>query len=608
MLIILAAFLGGVLTIMSPCILPVLPFVFARAGQPFMKSVLPMLVGMALTFAIVASLVAVGGGWAVRVNEYGRVVALVFLGIFALTLLSRTVADRVTRPFVALGNRMMEGDRGGANTGVANSLMLGVATGFLWVPCAGPILGIVLTGAAISGPNTQTTLLLLAYAAGAATSLAVATLAGGRIFAAMKRSLGAGEWIRRGLGAAVLLAVVAITLGWDSGILTRLSLESTNRFEQALLDKLGADIQPAGGAMTAGAMTGGAMTGGGAMTASGAMTGSNAMTGGARPTGLPVEGQLPPFNGATAWLNSAPLTPDSLRGKVVLIDFWTYSCINCLRALPYINAWYDKYKDYGLVIVGVHSPEFAFEKNQGNVARAVDELGISYPVVLDNDYAIWKAFNNQYWPAHYFADATGSIRAHHFGEGSYEESEQIIRRLLTEAGVQNLPGEEAAVPGASGVQAAADQDNLQSPETYIGYERGENFTSVGGIVPDQAHLYEAPANPGLNQWGLAGTWTVDREKATLTGDQGQVVFRFYARDLHLVLGPGADGKPIRFRVLLDGMPPAASHGFDTDAEGNGVVQEERLYQLIRQAGTVGEHTFTIEFLDSGVQAYSFTFG
>ncbi|HWK53176.1 MAG TPA: cytochrome c biogenesis protein CcdA, partial [Hyphomicrobiales bacterium] len=622
----LVAFLGGVLTILSPCILPVLPFVFSRAGQPFVKTVLPMLGGMALTFAVVASLVAVGGGWAVQLNEYGRVVALLFLALFAVTLLSRRLADLLTRPLVAFGNRLLANDGTSDSPHVLQSLLLGVAVGFLWVPCAGPILGIVLTGAAISGPSAHTTFLLFAYAAGAATSLALATLAGGRVFNAMKRSLGASEWIRRGLGGAVLLAVIAITFGWDTGVLTRLSLEGTNRVEQALLDRFGTSQENApeamtamsGGAMTGGAMTGGAMTGG-AMTG-GAMTGG-AMTGGAMMAGnsmmmrgatagrgLPIEGRLPAFDGVTAWLNSEALTPDSLRGKVVLIDFWTYSCINCLRALPYVTAWYDKYRDAGLVVIGVHSPEFAFEKNERNVRRAMEELGITYPVALDNDYAVWKAFNNQYWPAHYFIDATGSIRAHHFGEGGYEESEQIIRQLLTEAGMQNLPGEEALALNALGAQAPPDQGNLQSPETYIGYERAENFISPGGFVPDAPQPYEAPSDPRLNQWGLAGTWTVDSEKAVLQDGPGKILFRFFARDLHLVLGPGEDGQPVRFRVLIDGLPPTDSHGADVDAEGNGVVQEERLYQLIRQTGTVGEHTFTIEFLDAGVHAYSFTFG
>ena len=411
MILLLLVFLGGVLTILSPCILPVLPFVFARSEQRFLTSGLPLLVGMAVTFAGIATLAAVGGAWAVRVNQYGRLFALVMLTVFAATLLSRRLADRLARPFVALGNRLIpQAPRGDTKVGLIPSLLLGVATGLLWTPCAGPILGLVLTGAAISGPNTHTTLLLFAYAAGAATSLAVAILAGGRVFTALKRSLGAGEWVRRTLGVAVLCGVAAIALGFESTVLTRLSLAGTNRWEQALIDAIKPDAALHSGSATM-AMSNSSMTGGSAMMKA------------AKPSeGLPIEGEIPPFSGATAWLNSPALTPEALRGKVVLVDFWTYSCINCLRALPYVKGWYKKYKD------------------------------------------------------------------------------------------------------------------------------------------------------------------------------------------HLVLGPGADGKPVRFRVQLDGAAPGPNHGADTDASGAGIIKDQRLYQLIRQSGDVGSHVFSIEFLDNDVQAYSFTFG
>jgi cytochrome c biogenesis protein CcdA/thiol-disulfide isomerase/thioredoxin len=593
MILVLLVFLGGVLTILSPCILPVLPFIFARSEGKFLTSGLPLLAGMAVTFSGVATLAAVGGAWAVRVNDYGRLLALVLLTAFAATLLSRRLADLLARPFVALGNRLLpQSVAGGANVGVMPSLLLGVATGLLWAPCAGPILGLVLTGAAISGPNTHTTLLLFSYAAGAATSLAVAILAGGRVFAALKRSLGAGEWVRRTLGVAVLCAVLAIALGWDTTVLTRLSLSGTNRLEQSLIDKIKPDAAPQSGSMTR-------VVGNSSMAASNAANPSE---------GLPIEGEIPSFSGATAWLNSPPLTPEALRGKVVLVDFWTYSCINCLRALPYVKGWYEKYKDHGLVVVGVHAPEFAFEKNLGNVHRAVSDLGITYPVALDNNYAIWQGFNNEYWPAHYFIDAMGQIRGHHFGEGKYGESEQILRQLLTQAGYSNLPAAGIGGAAAVGVQAAADEAHDQSPETYIGYRRAQSFSSPGGIVQDHPHAYAVPASLDLNQWALAGTWTVDPEKALLASAPGRIVYRFYARDLHLVLGPGMDGKPVRFRVQLDGVAPGPNHGADTDESGAGVIKEQRLYQLIRQSGDVGQHTFSIQFLDTGVQAYSFTFG
>ncbi|HEY2837028.1 MAG TPA: cytochrome c biogenesis protein DipZ, partial [Rhizomicrobium sp.] len=437
MTLILLAYLGGVLTIVSPCILPVLPFVFARGGRPFLTGTLPLLAGMVVMFAAVASLAAVGGGWAVSANQYGRIAAMVLLTLFALTLLSRTLADRLTRPLVALGSKLS--NDAGAEGGVGASFLLGIATGLLWAPCAGPILGLVLTGAAISGASVQTTLLLLAYALGAATSLALALLVGGRIFQAMKQSLGAGEWVRRALGVLVLAGVAAIGFGFDTGFLAQLSLANTTRFEQSLIDKL----HPAERAKPV------------------AVAGSN----------LPVEGQIPELNGATGWLNTPPLTREALRGKVVLVDFWTYSCINCLRALPYIRAWAEKYKDHGLVVLGVHAPEFAFEKDPANVKKAVESLGVTYPVALDSNLAIWQAFNNQYWPAHYFIDAQGRIRAHHFGEGEYDQSERILQTLLKEAGNANVPGG-VVDPEKTGALAAADESDMQSPETYLGYGRG----------------------------------------------------------------------------------------------------------------------------------------
>ena len=601
MILFLLAYLGGALTIVSPCILPVLPFVFARADQSFTRGGLPLLIGMAATFAVVATLAAVGGGWAVQANQYGRIAALALLALFGVTLLFPALSARMMRPVVALGARLSRSAAQGATEGgssILPSLLLGVATGLLWAPCAGPLLGLILTGAALQGASIQTSLLLTAYAAGAATSLALALLAGGRIFAAMKRSLGIGEWIRRGLGAAILIAVAAITLGLDTGFLTRVSLANTASLEQGLLDKFHseADTQPQPSVI---------MSGGPAM-----MTPNPALMMRAKPTAqveeLPVEGVMPSLSGAVEWLNSSPMTAEALKGKVVLVDFWTYSCINCLRAIPYVRAWAEKYKDQGLVVIGVHAPEFAFEKNVDNVKKAVSDLKIGYPVAIDNDYAIWRAFSNQYWPAHYFIDAEGRIRHHHFGEGDYEGSERAIQQLLGEAGKTNQSAGIVAV-NASGAEAAADMKDVQSPETYIGYDRAENFVSPGGSVHDFSHVYVA-GMPRLNEWGLAGKWTIGGEHAVLDQKDGSIVYRFHARDLHLVLGPGPDGKPVRFRVTIDGAPPGTSRGTDVDADGQGVVTGQRLYQLVRQSGVITDHTFEIRFLDPGVQAYAFTFG
>jgi cytochrome c biogenesis protein CcdA/thiol-disulfide isomerase/thioredoxin len=571
-ILLLLSYLGGVLTIVSPCILPVLPFVFARSDQPFVRSGLPLLAGMAVTFAAIAALATLGGAWAIHANQYGRIVAMIVLAFFGFTLLFESFADRLTRPLVALGNRLSQST--GGNSGIGASLLLGVATGLLWAPCAGPILGLILTGAAIKGASASTTLLLLAYAAGAATSLAAALLIGGRVFAAMKKTLSAGECIRRGLGVAVLLGVVAIAFGLDTGFLTQLSLAKTAGLEQALVDK----VMPQRAVKTT------------------AVAGSE----------FPVEGTMPSLDGATIWLNSPPLTPKGLRGKVVLVDFWTYSCINCLRALPYIEAWAQKYKDHGLVVIGIHAPEFAFEKDIGNVRRAVHDLGVTYPVALDNDLKIWQAFNNEYWPAHYFIDTQGRIRHHHFGEGEYDESERVIQKLLKEAGYTNLP-DGIVNPQAGGALAPADDSEMQSPETYVGYDRGENFVS-GTPAPDAAHVYTTPDTLALNQWGLVGNWTIGKQATVLDGAPGKIVFRFHARDLHLVLGPAMGNKPVRFRVTIDGKPPGNAHGVDTDATGNGTVTEQRLYQFIRQSGAIADHTFAIEFRDPGVQAFAFTFG
>jgi cytochrome c biogenesis protein CcdA/thiol-disulfide isomerase/thioredoxin len=585
MLLALLAFLGGILTIVSPCILPVLPFVFARAGQSFARGTLPLLAGMGLTFAAIAALAAVGGAWAVRLNSYGRLLALLLLAAFGVALLSTRVAEWLARPLVALGNRLAgSGER---PESVLPAATLGVATGLLWAPCAGPILGLILTGAALSGPSVRTTVLLLAYALGAMTSLALATLAGARIVRAFKSSLGAAEWLRRALGVAVLAGVAAIAAGWDTGVLTRLSLASTNHLEQSLLNSLRPQAAAAGGVMTA--------------------TASRAGSGNGDLTAPPVEGEMPSLDGAVAWLNSAPLTKQGLRGRVVVIDFWTYSCINCLRTLPYLRAWDERYRDHGLSVIGVHTPEFAFEKDEANVQRAVHDLGIHYPVAIDNDYAIWRAFDNQYWPAHYFIDAQGRIRGHHFGEGNYDESEQLIRELLAEAGFGDLPAATSA-PRAAGVEVAADEPDIQSPETYIGYERATNFVSAAPTARDRPAKYTVPRTLQLNEWSLGGTWTVSAEYALSRSPGDTIVFRFHARDLHLVLGPDAANTPVRFRVMIDGHEPGQNHGSDTDEHGNGTVHEQRLYQLIRQSGAVGDRTFTIEFLDVGVRAYAFTFG
>lgn len=577
MWILILAYLGGILTIASPCILPVLPFVFARADRPFLRSGLPLLIGMALTFALFATLAAVGGGWVVAVNQYGRWLALFLMALFGVTLLFPALSERVMRPLVSAGNRLSDRVAADKQNSVGSSLLLGVATGLLWAPCAGPILGLVLTGAALQGANVGSTLLLLAYAAGAATSLALALLIGGKVFSAMKRSLGAGEWIRRGLGVAMLLGVAAIAFGLDTGVLARISTASGGGIEQRLVQAFNPASRPAALQTTAEAAP-----------------------------ALADLGEMPSLSGAVQWLNSPPLQAEALRGKVVLVDFWTYSCINCLRSLPYVKAWAEKYRDQGLVVIGVHAPEFAFERDVANVAKEAKKLGIDYPIAIDNNYRIWQAFNNQYWPAHYFIDANGRIRYQHFGEGDYAQSERVIQTLLRLAGGKDTSTAISQVHGQGVEQAASRQTDI-SPETYLGYQRAENFASAPA-VQDSAADYAASPLLSLNHWALAGNWTIGAERATLNTPDGRIVYRFHARDLHLVLGPAATGQPIAFKVTLDGKAPGEMHGVDVAPDGSGVITDQRLYQLIRQTDGAGEHTFSIEFERAGVSAYAFTFG
>ena len=316
--------------------------------------------------------------------------------------------------------------------------------------------------------------------------------------------------------------------------------------------------------------------------------------------------ELAALGRATEWLNSPRLTAASLLGKVVLVDFWTYTCINWLRTLPYVRAWAQKYRQ-GLVLIGVHTPEFAFEKNLDNVRRAVQQMRIDYPIVIDNDYAIWRAFKNRYWPALYFIDARGRLRQHHFGEGEYEQSELAIQRLLAEAGATGIGGGVVSVD-AAGFEAPADWENLKSPENYLGYDRTGNFASPGGAVLDRRRVYAAPTRVALNHWALAGDWTIGNQATVLSKAPGRLVCRFHARDLHLVMGPQRRESAVRFRVSIDGQPPGAAHGLDVDAGGNGTVVEQRLYQLIRQPKPIVDRTFEIEFLDAGVEAFAFTFG
>jgi thiol-disulfide isomerase/thioredoxin len=328
---------------------------------------------------------------------------------------------------------------------------------------------------------------------------------------------------------------------------------------------------------------------------------------GAAAAELPILGEFPELDGATTWLNSEPLEPAALRGKVVVVQFCTFSCVNWLRTLPYIRAWEAKYRDAGLVVIGAHSPEFPFEQDVEQIQPALDGMGVEYPIAVDNDFAVWRAFANQAWPALYFADVQGRIRHRHFGEEDYERSERVIQELLAEAGVEGVEEDLVSVE-PSGAELAADWATLRSPETYVGYERATGMASPGGVEPDRSRLYVDPPELRLNEWSLSGEWTVGEQIATLNEPGGRITCRFHARDANLVMGAQLDGRSARYLVLFDGEPPNGNRGIDVDQRGNGTIADARLYQLIRQSGPIEDRTFEITFLDSGAQAYVLTFG
>lgn len=396
----LIAFLGGVLTVLSPCILPVVPFLFAGVDRT-RRSILLTLGGMALTFALIASLAVVSSEWVVRANATGRQVALIVMVLFALSLISARIGGWLARPFVLLGNRIAPDGR--ALSGPLKSLLIGVATGLLWAPCAGPILGVILTGAMLQGANAQTSLLLLAYGLGSALSLGTLIFAGRGLVNRLKASIPLTGWLRRGAGVAVLAAAAVISTGADRTLLAGISSEGVSRLESGVLENVPKVVDYLVSKVKA------------------------------APLAANDQGAMPSLSGAVEWLNSPPLTPQALKGKVVLVDFWTYDCINCQHTLPYVKAWAEKYAKDGLVVIGVHTPEYGYERIIDNVKAQVRRLGITYPVAIDNNYAIWRNFDNQYWPAHYLIDAKGRIRGSHFGEGRYEAQERMIRALLDEA-------------------------------------------------------------------------------------------------------------------------------------------------------------------------------
>lgn len=580
MILIILTYLAGALTILSPCILPVLPFVFSRSQHSFIRNGLPLLFGMCITFSVFSAIAIIGGEWVAQANHYGRILAIVLLTVFGISLVSPRFSEWIWNPFITLGSKL---GSSGYGDSMISAFLVGMSTGLLWAPCAGPILGLVLTSAASQGNLAKSFGLLLSYSLGAATSLAFALMLGNRFLGRMKKFLGADRVVKRGLGIAVLLGVLAIVFNLDRSVLARFSKIETTAIEEKLIS-----------AFTTGKE-------------SGFVDPTTKLS--SESSQKDLESMPAEFDGSYTWLQSKPLKKNDLIGKVVLIDFWTYSCINCIRTLPYLRKWSTKYKDSGLVVIGVHSPEFAFEKSEENVRAAIKDLQIQYPVILDNQYAIWNAFKNRYWPAHYFFDRKGQIRHRHFGEGQYEESERWIQKLLSENGSSKdlVDGNPVSVQLSSGIEAASKRENVESPETYVGYARANQLVLSSKIGKDQTLEYGPISSLQKNNWSLEGRWLIEEERAISKSRSAKIKFRFHARDLHLVLG---SMERIPFKVTIDGKAPKENHGLDTDDDGRGVIQGHRLYQLIRQPleKPIKDHLFEIEFLEQDVEAYAFTFG
>jgi cytochrome c biogenesis protein CcdA/thiol-disulfide isomerase/thioredoxin len=568
MLIPILAFVAGVLAIASPCILPVLPIVFAREGAQGARGRMAFLIGMALAFGVAASLAAVAGSWAIEASRYGRWIGLALLALFSAALIWPALAACLARPFVAIGSGIAEWSGAGA-------FLTGVATGLIWTPCAGPILGLVLTAAAIKGPGLGTTTAFIGFGLGAASAIGVVLVFGSRLSGSLRSWSARSERVRPLLGAALLAIVVAIGAGLDTRLAALPQVPAVAQIERSLVQAARAGV-PSAEAQAAAPL---------------------------RPSPLDV------FRRSDPWLSGTQIDRTALRGKVVLVNFWTYSCINCLRALPHVRSWAAKYRDDGLVVIGVHTPEFAFEKDPANVRAALATLGISYPVVLDNGFDIWRAFQNEGWPALYVIDGNGQVRRRSLGEGDYAGTERAIVALLTETQRREAATrrDEPAM-SAAGTQAPADFSTIGSPETYVGYEKAERFAATPTPVRDRVASYVAPASLPLNGWGLAGAWNVHPEYAELAQSSGAIEYRYRARDLHLVMAPSIAGRPIRFRVTIDGHAPGDDHGTDTDASGLGTITDAKLYQLVRQRGSAAARTVRIEFDAPGVRAYAFTFG
>lgn len=572
MSLIFLTFCAGLLTILSPCILPVLPFVFASAQKSFVRGGLPLLLGMSITFSSLSALAIIGGEWVVQANQWGRYLALGLLTLFGSALLFPQLSEKLFSPVAALGNKFGMAPLNDGGPRFLSSFMMGVSTGLLWAPCAGPILGLVLTGAAVQKSLSTSIGLLLSYSLGASTSLALALVSGSRFLGSMKKVLGVDQVIKKVIGALVLVGVIIIAFGFDRTVLNSIAKVETAALENKLLSHFGQGMP------------------------------ENIAELDTKSSELPVlAAGYPEFPTSLTWKNSKALTTSELKGKVVLIDFWTYSCINCIRTLPYVKAWSEKYKDQGLVVIGVHTPEFGFEKVESNVENALKDLGITYPVVLDNDYLIWNGFHNRYWPAHYFIDKQGRLRHQHFGEGQYEESELVIQTLLAEGGTP-VAQKTKLTPTLSSAPSFA-----ITPETYLGLGKTQTLKTNPNPKEDRNIKYEKIKNLALNEWSVVGNWILGDTSIKSSGRGSKLLLKFQAQDVFVVLG---SNKATDFKLLLDGKPPGPWHGEDVSEGGEGRVQSHKLYRLLNLTPELAPkpHQLEIEFKDGGAEAYSFTFG
>lgn len=582
----LLSILAGMLTVASPCILPVLPpLLGASVATPFRHRPFWIVLGLGSAFTLFGTIFAFFGSFLGLSNSFLRQAALVVLFFFSLSLIWPRLWEGIGTRISFFAQRITGTNRLPAKQGRLNAFLIGGSLGLIWAPCAGPILGIIITLATVQKSLLQTLILMGGYSLGAALPMLLIGYGSQTISLQIQRFRAWGPISHKLFGVLTLATVIGLYFNLDTLLLSHLpgQLFITNQIEKQLVKKKDS-LSISQGDSEKSNFTSGI-----------ALASTEAMP-------LPLLGTAPEFSRVTTWINSPPLSSSELRGKVVLVDFWTYSCINCIRTLPYVTQWYEKYKDQGLVVIGVHTPEFSFEKEEANVKQAIIRYGIHYPVALDNDYGTWNAYSNRYWPAHYLIDAQGKIRETHFGEGNYEETERDIQTLLAEAKLLHRP------VGLESPKGSIDFSKIHSNETYIGYGRAENFSSPQQMLADAPLPYTAPATLPLNHWALKGLWKITKEAALLQSSAGSIQFRFDAPKLNLVMA--GRGKGLTAKVLLDGKPISSNfRGSDVGSDGVVTISDSRLYNLVTlPQSDEKDHLFELIFERPNVELFAFTFG